>query len=359
MLPEHFRWVTLQFEPEGDVWRLLDIARQLERDGNLEGAATVYDRAFGIEPHNAEVRGERQMVLDALTVEEHGMVFRYIPAGVFLMGNPRGTADEQPWHPVWLEACWLADRPLDWDTYCRLMGYPAPVALPRQPGPGAGLEDEGWAYGGLNRLRLQYCEDHTTAAHDWHEHIPPEQAPAGHSGFDTPPRTDPQAPWTYREKPLICVSWERAESVGERISTEQVRYTLPTEAQWEKAARGGLIGAQHAWGDAPPSRDNCDCDRFRELSILPSTTFPPNGYGLYARNGGVWEWCRDWYDRDYYRASPEHDPEGPETGEEKVLRGGSWADCVDVQTVSFRMACPPANCHTPNIGFRLCRMTRE
>src|SRR5262249_48850440 len=70
----------------------------------------------------------------------------------------------------------------------------------------------------------------------------------------------------------------------------------------------------------------------------PMTRFAPNGYGLYAVNGCVWEWVRDWYDRDYYRQSPERNPEGPAQGQEKVLRGGSWADCAEVVTVSFRMA---------------------
>jgi formylglycine-generating enzyme required for sulfatase activity len=92
-------------------------------------------------------------------------------------------------------------------------------------------------------------------------------------------------------------------------------------------------------------------------------TFPPNSYGLYAMNGGVWEWTRDWYDRDYYRTAPATDPEGPPAGKEIVLRGGSWADCAEAVTVSFRMSCPVGNWEksrwgayrTPTIGFRLCR----
>jgi formylglycine-generating enzyme required for sulfatase activity len=78
-------------------------------------------------------------------------------------------------------------------------------------------------------------------------------------------------------------------------------------------------------------------------------------------NGGVWEWTADWYDRDYYRHSPAHDPRGPDKGEHKVLRGGSWADCaVEVVTVSFRMSRPvgeeqESDHRIPNLGFRLCR----
>ena len=82
-------------------------------------------------------------------------------------------------------------------------------------------------------------------------------------------------------------------------------------------------------------------------------------------NGCVWEWTRDWYDRDAYRHQADADPEGPEEGQEKVLRGGSWADCADVLTVSFRMSRGSSSWRqgewgvrrAPNIGFRLCRMT--
>jgi formylglycine-generating enzyme required for sulfatase activity len=96
-------------------------------------------------------------------------------------------------------------------------------------------------------------------------------------------------------------------------------------------------------------------------------TFPPNGYGLYAVCGGVWEWARDWYDRDGYGRSRTTDPEGPAEGEQRVARGGSWADCAEAVTVSYRMAFAVDEQQrreglygsaTPNVGFRLCRMAR-
>ncbi len=162
---------------------------------------------------------------------------------------------------------------------------------------------------------------------------------------------------------MIAVGWQEAEELAAHLTTAEVCYGLPTEAQWEKAARGGRIGARHAWGDEKPTQDCCDFDRFREFAILPMTTFPPNDYGLYAVNGCVWEWTRDWYDSDFYRVSPDNDPQGPAEGKQKVLRGGSWADYAEVQTVSFRMARGSRSWHdaewgenrTPNIGFRLCR----
>jgi formylglycine-generating enzyme required for sulfatase activity len=374
MLPEQYQWVVAQFEPEGDPWLLLDIARTLEGEDNLEGAATVLDRAYGIAPELPEVRQRRASVLAQLAVVEHGLCFRYVPGGPFLMGCAQGEADEAPWHPVWLSPYWLAEAPLSWAAYCRLMDWEAPpVGFPRD-GEVSGGDDPRMAQfyvSNANKIRLQYCEDRTTRARDWHSHAPGQQwrSPGGQTQtaqelFGAPPRDDPNAAWQYDTKPMIAVSWNEAQHLTERLCTPEVRYVLPTEAQWEKAARGGLIGARHAWGNDPPIPERCDCDRFLQFSILPSKTFAPNGYGLYALNGGVWEWTRDWYDGEYYRDSPDSDPEGPPDGHEKVLRGGSWSDCPEVVTVTFRMSQALGDWRdpyerrgrtTPTIGFRLCR----
>jgi formylglycine-generating enzyme required for sulfatase activity len=368
MLPEKYSWITREFEPEGDPWLLLDIAGQLEGEGNLEGAATVYDRAFGLHPTADGIRQGRQRVLDRLAVVERGLRFRYVPAGVFLMGSAAGEPDEGPWHPVWLSAYWLSETPVSWAAYCRLMDWELPpLGLPRDYQQRQDEFDRGvfhFLYG-ENKIRLQYCEDHTTQARDWHAHAPGQlwQSSSGTQTaqelFGSPARDDAEAPWRYDGKPMVAVSWQQAQELAGRLTTEQVRYSLPTEAQWEKGARGGLIGARHAWGNDTPTCDRCDFDRFHEFSILPMRNFAPNGYGLSAVNGCVWEWTRDWYDRDYYRHSPHADPEGPEEGEEKVLRGGSWADCAEVVTVTFRMSRGIASGGhgTPNIGFRLCRTT--
>src|SRR5262249_51439204 len=98
MLPEKYQWITAQFEPEGDPWMLFEIALQLEREGNLEAAATVYDRAFGINPTADLIQLHRRHVLDQLAVTEYGIRFCYIPGGVFLMGCERREPDERPWH---------------------------------------------------------------------------------------------------------------------------------------------------------------------------------------------------------------------------------------------------------------------
>lgn len=365
MLPEPYRWIAAQFEPEeGNPWLLQEIARSLENDGDLPSAATVYDRAFGIAPDVAEIRECRLAVLDRLAVVEHGIVFRYVPGGPFLMGSNHGDADERPRRPVWLSPYWMSETPISWTAYCRLMDWTAPPNGGPQGPPepdGEGFDRARFELRETNKLRLQYCEDHTTRARDWHSHHP------GGSGRFAPPRDDPDAPWSYDTKPMIAVAWQEALELADRLSTPAIRYSLPTEAQWEKAARGGSIGARHAWGDAPPTAECCDFNRLWELSIRPMTAFAPNGYGLFAVNGCVWEWTRDWYDSEYYRHAPDTDPQGPSQGEEKVLRGGSWADYADAVTVTFRMSRGSRSWReegwgehlTPTIGFRLCRTAGE
>lgn len=372
MLPEKYQWIVQQFEPEGDPRLLFEIAARLEDEGNLEGAATVYERAFGLDPTDEEIGAARARVLDALSVTEHGIHFRYVPGGSFLMGSLDGEEDERPWHPVWLAPFWMAETPVSWEAHCRLMDWePPPRGLPRDY-EARRMEyfERGLAGIGAYKIRLQYSEDRTTRAVDWHAHVPDEPGPPSAAGparplyHPRPPRSDPGAPWRYDTKPVVCVPWQEATALAERLSAPGVRYALPTEAQWEKAARGGLIGARYAWGDEPPTRENCDFGRFHEFSIRPMKTFPPNGYGLYAMCGGVWEWTVDWYDATFYGQSPMTDPQGPPEGEDRVVRGGSWADCAEAVTVTYRMACAVGGRRhdgvpggaTPNVGFRLCRM---
>jgi len=225
MLPEEYRWIEAQFEPEGDARALAEVADLLARDGNLEGAATVYDRAYGIDPQNVEIATARRRVLDRLAVVEFGLTFRYIPGGVFLMGCEQAEVDERPWHPVWLSPYWLSETPISWATYCRLMGWDAPPAgLPHDFR--ARLErgdDEVDGMGAVRKMLLQYCEDHTLHARDWHSHVGPPQ-PGQHS-FGAPSRTEADAPWQYDQKPMICVSWQRATAFAQRLTTGGMRYT--------------------------------------------------------------------------------------------------------------------------------------
>ena len=159
---------------------------------------------------------------------------------------------------------------------------------------------------------------------DFHEITNAEYSECVNDGGCTPPwdtsswtRTTYHGDPAYDDFPVIYVDWYQ---VSDYCTWAGKR--LPTEAEWEYAARGGLAGKRYPWGDTiSPTDANYDTN-VGDTSMVES--YAPNGYGLYDMAGNVYEWTADWYGWDYYAVSPVNDPAGPESGVWRVLRGGSW-----------------------------------
>lgn len=131
----------------------------------------------------------------------------------------------------------------------------------------------------------------------------------------------------FPRHPVVGISWLDAKAFCEWKGKR-----LPTETEWEKAARGGHEGRAYPWGDiADRERAN-----FEGQGTLPVGSFAPNDYGLYDMTGNVWEWVSDWFDPHYYENSAETNPRGPDSGKDKVLRGGSWVDGTGPNRVAHR-----------------------
>ena len=196
-----------------------------------------------------------------------GMELVYIPSGEFMMGSENAEEDEKPVHKVTIsKGFWMGKYPVTQSQWESVMG-----------------------------TTVQQQREKTD-----------KSSPLYGEGFDYP---------------MHYVLWAEAQEFIHRLNerNDGYKYSLPTEAEWEYSARAGTTGDyagnldDMAWYD----------------DIFGSTTHPvgqklPNAFGLYDMHGNVWEWCRDWFDPNYYAKSPRSDPTGPNSGERHVLRGGAW-----------------------------------
>ena len=231
-----------------------------------------------------------------------GMEMVYIPAGEFLMGSAdsdeQADADEKPQHKVYLDAFWIDQTEVTnamFETFVWASGYSITGADWRHPqGPASSLK-------GL------------------------------------------------AQHPVVQVSWHDASTYCEWAGGR-----LPTEAEWEKAARGE-DGRIYPWGDAAPGCSllnyaGCKGDA-TAVGSYPAGASP---YGLFDMAGNVWEWVLDWYAGNYYASSPHENPSGPESGEYRGLRGGAWySGDRDARAANHRRGVP--GFRYDNIGFRCAR----
>jgi len=220
-----------------------------------------------------------------------------IPAGEFLMGSEHGQDEERPEHRVWVEGFEMAVfqvRNRDFALFLEATRHPAPP--------------------------------------NWN-----------HPDFSHP------------DQPVVSVSWIEAVKYCDWLSgvTGQ-KFRLPTEAEWERAARGGREGCQYPWGDASPREWPEYLLRWSGdvRGPLPVGLGTPNAFGLYDTGENVHEWCADWFRADYYARSPHRNPQGPATGERRASRGGSWRHQIKVSRCSARSSIPPAFQYA-DYGFRV------
>jgi formylglycine-generating enzyme required for sulfatase activity len=285
-----------------------------------------------------------------------GMV--WVPGGWFWMGSdePEAKPDEKPVHLVYVDGFWMDRTEVTNEQFAQFVRETGHVTDNEKR-----LESNGFL--------------HTT----------PDKVEPGGLVFRPPPGNvevcnhcdwwvfqkganwrQPEGPGTSiagKDKhPVVQVSWNDAVAFCRwRSDKEGQRYRLPTEAEWEFAARGGLDRLPYVWGQekVPDGRWQANIwqGKFPKQNTLedgfegtaPVASFPPNGYGLHDMAGNAWEWCADWYDHDYYLKlkGPTYNPKGPESAEEsydpdprepgakKVTRGGSFL-CSDVYCIGYR-----------------------
>ncbi|MBI4739303.1 SUMF1/EgtB/PvdO family nonheme iron enzyme [Candidatus Woesearchaeota archaeon] len=225
-----------------------------------------------------------------------GMTQLYVPAGSFTMGSEAGYAQDKPTHTVTLDAFWIDKTEVTNAMY-------------------------------ILCVKVGKCREPLSLKSDKRDSY------YGNSGFDN--------------YPVIYISWENANAycgwAGRR---------LPTEAEWEKAARGTDGRSTYPWGDATPDVNKLNYyDNIKDTTEVGKYPSGASPYGVLDMAGNVWEWVNDWYDENYYRASPLQNPIGPISGQYRTLRGGGWDNVGYDVRVSVRNRVTPTIV-TNNIGFR-------
>ena len=247
-----------------------------------------------------------------------------IPAGEFLMGAGDGEDDERPVHRVSLSEFFIGRFPVTVDEYARFVratGYPAPA---------------------VRTLPLITTGENEKMFREM-------AAPYVWSGA--------QPPSGQATHPVVLVRHDDAVAYCAWLSDAiERRVRLPTEAEWERAARGGADGQRYPWGDdIDPSRCNylSDASVKRQRGTRPTGTYAPNAYGLCDVIGNVWEWVSDWYSAEYYGIGSTRDPRGPSNGTLRIVRGGSWVnDDVSMLRSAYRHKVPP-DTYAYSVGFRV------
>ncbi|MGB8013183.1 MAG: SUMF1/EgtB/PvdO family nonheme iron enzyme [Terriglobales bacterium] len=179
-------------------------------------------------------------------------------------------------------------------------------------------------------------------------------------GTASPPPFWTNPAFNHPDQPVVGISWHEAVRYCAWLSaTTERKFRLPTEAEWERAARGGYendnAAALYPWGNTPPlllPGYAARCAGAWKTGPEPVGQAEPNAYGLFNMCDNVHEWCRDWYAPDYYASSPERNPQGPKTGVRRASRGGSWRHHIKMSRCAARSSIPPEFQYA-DYGFRV------
>jgi sulfatase modifying factor 1 len=223
-----------------------------------------------------------------------------VPAGEFLMGSEDGMDNEKPVHRVWVEGFVMGKFPV------------------------------------TNKEYKSFVDETRAAAPPfWSEKM-----------FADP------------DKPVVGVSWHESDAYCRWLSDRSgKKFRLPTEAEWERAARGGSAGGKYPWGDKLPLERDCPGYDVELGGPERVGIHEPNGFGLYDMCTSVHEWCDDFYDPNYYSISPDRNPTGASSAGRKVSRGGSWRHRIKFSRCAARSSLNPAFKYA-DYGFRVA-MTRR
>jgi sulfatase modifying factor 1 len=257
----------------------------------------------------------------------HPQVAR-IPAGEFTMGADEGEEDERPSHRVLLDEFCIGVYPVtnsQYEAFVRDTKHRAP-AVRQLPRIVTGDQEQSF-------LDL-------AAPYVWHDGGPP--ADRG-------------------DHPVTLVTFEDAQAYCQWLAQKTgLPVRLPTEAEWERAARGGTDGLKYPWGnELDPGRANYLADPTwkQQRGTNAVGSYPANNYSLFDAIGNVWEWVSDWYQPDCYTDRLRHNPAGPATGSLRVVRGGAWVVHDEhMLRAAYRHKVPP-DTYAYSIGFRIAYST--
>jgi formylglycine-generating enzyme len=250
--------------------------------------------------------------------------FAFVPGGEFTMGDPEGDEDERPPHRVELDPFQIAIHPVTQEQYAEFVhttGHRAPA-----------IRDLPLVVSHENEATFRDL----AAAYIWRNGDPPRDR-AQH----------PVAMVTFADAVAYC-GW-----LAQRLD-KPVR--LPTEAEWERAARADLDRRRYPWGDdIDASRANFlpDPALKRHRGTRPVGSYPANGFGLCDMSGNVWEWVADFYAADVYRGGLRKNPIGPAAGPLRLVRGGSWVTHDVSQLRCAHRHKVPLDTYTYSVGFRV------